>query len=555
MTEENLKQILDTLRNRPSEDEVFEFKEAKTGYDFTKLGRYFSALSNEANLKGRPHAWLIFGVEDKNHQIVGTQFRPRRKDLDRLKGEIAQKTTGGITFIEIYELQTTDGRVVLFQIPAALKGIPVAFEGHYYGRHGEEQSALSLDEIEKIRSQITAEDWSAAIVPGATLADLDEKAIRVARDNFKNKFPELAGEVEDWDDLTFLNKAKIAIKGKMTRAAIILLGKEESEHFIAPAEAKIRWILKDAKGNDRDYFIAGCPILLAVDKIYAKIRNLKYRYMLPDTLFPEEVSQYEPYTIREALNNCIAHQDYTRHGRINVVELDDQLVFTNLGEFIPGNIERVIADNAPEEYYRNRFLATAMFNLKMVDTIGGGIRKIFHYQRERLFPMPDYDLSNGRVKVTIMGKVLDMDYAQVLARHPELTLEEIVMLDKVQKKLPLTTYEEKHLRTKKLIEGRRPNYFIGIKVAQQTGQKAIYSKNKAFDKKYYLDLIEKSISEHGNLNRQDIDELLWQKLPDWMDEKQKKIKIKNLISELRLQDIIRNMGSDTKPVWVLVKEI
>ncbi len=553
MTLAELKHTLDSLRNLTAENEIMEFKEAKIGYDFTKLGKYFSALSNEANLKGKPCAWLVFGVENKKHSIVGSQFRPQRKDLDSLKSEIANKTTNRITFIEIYELNEPEGRVVMFQIPAAPKGFPIAFDGHYYGRDDEELSPLNLEEIERIRAQATTEDWSSAIVPDATIDDLDEEAIALAKKNFKNKFPEKAAEVDQWDELTFLNKAKITIKGKITSTAIILLGKEESEHFINPAEAKVRWLLKDAHGNDKDYAIFGCPLILAVDKVYAKIRNLKYRYIKDGTLFPDEVNQYEPYSIREALNNCIAHQDYTKHGRINVVEMDDQLIFTNLGSFIPGSVEKVVKEDAPEEHYRNSFLAAAMFNLKMVDTAGGGIKKIFNYQRDRFFPMPDYDLSGGKVKVTISGKILDMEYARLLARNKDLTLEEIIMLDKVQKKRGLSDFEEKHLKNKMLIEGRKPNYYIGLKVVQKTGQKATYSKNKAFDKSYYLDLIEKAIREHTSLERSDVDELLWNKLPDWMDEKQKKNKIGNLLSELRMKDRIENIGSFSKPKWSLKK--
>jgi len=553
MTIAELQHILTDLRNLSAENEIVEFKEAKSGYDFNKLGKYFSALSNEANLKGRPFAWLVFGIENKKHSIVGSQFRTTRKDLDSLKSEIANKTTNRITFIDIYELDEPDGRVVMFQIPAAPKGIPIAFDGHYYGRDSEDLSPLNLEEIERIRAQATTEDWSAAIVQGASLEDLDEEAILLARKNYKNKFPEKAAEVDSWDDITFLNKARITIKGKITRTAIILLGKEESEHFISPSEVKIRWLLKDANGNDKDYAIFSCPMILAVDKVYAKIRNLKYRYIKDGTLFPDEVNQYEPYSIREALNNCIAHQDYTKHGRINVVEMDDQLIFTNLGSFIPGSVEKVVKDDAPEEHYRNRFLATAMFNLKMVDTAGGGIKRIFNYQRERYFPMPDFDLSGGKVKVTISGKILDLEYAKLLAQNKELTLEEIIMLDKVQKKLPLTEYEEKHLKTKKLIEGRKPNFFIGIKVAEKTGQKASYSKNKAFDKSYYLDLVEKAIREHKSMSRGDIDDLLWNKLPEWMSEKQKKNKIGNLISELRMSGKTQNLGSFNKPIWSLKK--
>src|SRR5450759_956054 len=229
MTYSELENILIQLRNLTAETEVVEFKEAKNGYDFTKLGKYFSALSNEANLKGKPHAWVVFGIENRHHNIVDSNFRPNRKDLDSLKGEIANKTTNRITFIEIYELLFPDGRVVMFQIPATPKGFPIAFDGHYFGRDGEELVALNLEEIERIRSQAITEDWSAAIIPDATIGDLDEEAIRVARSNFKNKFPEKTDETDTWNDTTFLNKAKITIKGKITRTAIILLGKEESE--------------------------------------------------------------------------------------------------------------------------------------------------------------------------------------------------------------------------------------------------------------------------------------------------------------------------------------
>lgn len=547
----NIEAILNTLLSLFAENEVVEFKEAKNGYDFTKLGKYFSALSNEANLKGVPVAWLVFGVNDQR-RVVGSAFRLARKDLDSLKEEIANKTINRITFVEIHEVIRPEGRVVLMEIPAAPRGLPVAFDGHYHGRDGEALGALNLEEIERIRAQSTVEDWSAVIVPDATLADLDEQALTVARQNYKSKFPDKAAEVDAWDDQTFLNKAKLTIKGKQTRASLLLLGREEAEHFLLPAEAKIRWLLKDHAGNDRDYALFGMPLLLAVDKVYAKIRNLKYRYIREGTLFPEEIDQYEPYAIREALNNCIAHQDYTLAGRINVVEREESLSFTNKGSFVPGDVQRVVMEDAPEEHYRNRFLATAMFNLKMVDTAGGGIRKLFMYQRQRFFPMPDYDLSGNRVQLTLTGKVLDMDYARLLARDGGLELQDIMALDKVQKRQPLNADDERRLKSRGLIEGRKPNYFIARSLAQQTGQKAKYSKNAAFDKQYYLDLICKAVKEHGTMTRKDVDELLWNKLPEWMDEKQRKAKVGNLLSELRRHGKIVNQGSDGQPSWALL---
>ncbi|MDR4506748.1 MAG: putative DNA binding domain-containing protein [Candidatus Brocadiaceae bacterium] len=556
MNTSELLQKLNELRGLSSEAEVFEFKEAKNTYDFNKLGKYFSALSNEANLKGKQHAWLVFGITDKGRTIVGSRFRPNRKDLDSLKGELANKTTNRITFVEIYELDLPEGRVVMFEIPPAPRGIPIAFEGHYYGRDGEELSPLNLEEIERIRAQASLEDWSSVIIPDATIEDLDTEAVAKARENFKSKFSGKAAEVDSWNDVTFLNKAKVTIKGNITRTAIILLGKPESEHFISPAEAKIRWLLKDTKGNTKDYHIESCPLLLGVDKIYAKIRNLKYRYMRDGTLFPDEVDQYEPFVIREAINNCIAHQDYTKGGRINVVEKEDQLIFTNLGSFIPGSVEKVVKEDAPEEHYRNKFLSTAMFNLKMVDTAGGGIRKMFNFQRIRFFPMPEYDLSEEKVKVTVIGKVLDMDFARVLAKHKDLTLEEIIMLDKLQKNKSLSITELKHLRLKGLVEGRKPNLHISSHVAEKINLKTDYIKTRGFKDEHYKNLVLEYIDKYKKASKEDIDKLLLDILPGILSERQRKNKIRNLIYAMSRKDkTIENKGTNRYPIWVRIAKV
>ena len=104
MERRELIQLLEELRSLPAETEWLEFKEAKTGYDYNKLGKYVSAISNESNLKGRPYGWLVFGVKDDDRRIVGTHYRTDRAELDNLKHEVAIKTSGGLTFIEIHEV-------------------------------------------------------------------------------------------------------------------------------------------------------------------------------------------------------------------------------------------------------------------------------------------------------------------------------------------------------------------------------------------------------------------------------------------------------------------
>ncbi|MDR0603302.1 MAG: ATP-binding protein [Bacteroidales bacterium] len=249
MSEQELNKILSEALALPAETEIVEFKEAKENYNFGKIGKYFSALSNEANLKGKPFAWLIFGVENTKHRIVGSNYRPNRKDLDSLKKEIGDKTTNNISFVEIYELHKPEGRVVIFQIPAAPQGIPVAFEGFYYGRANDSLVALNIEKIDRIRNQALNRDWSRNIVPEATFADLDGEAIRKAREQSKKKHISLIDEVDRWDDVTFLNKAKVTLNGQITNTAILLLGKDEASPLISPAIAQISWILKDAPGG------------------------------------------------------------------------------------------------------------------------------------------------------------------------------------------------------------------------------------------------------------------------------------------------------------------
>ncbi len=348
--------------------------------------------------------------------------------------------------------------------------------------------------------------------------------------------------VNAWNDAKFLDKAKLTIKGKITRTVLILLGKDESEHFLG-SFVKIRWNLKTVDNKDKDFEIFSIPFILAIDEVYKKIRNLKYRYLREGTLFPDEVLRYDPFNIREPLNNAIAHQDYTKKSYINVVEFeDDHLVFSNYGTFLPKSIEDVVLSDAPEENYRNPFLVAAMKNLDMIETQGGGIRKIFNFQRQRFFPMPDYDLTDGKFKVTITGKLLNEDFARILIKNPNLTLEDILILDKVQKKKLVTDDEYNYLKKQKFIEGRKKNCFLSYTVIEPTNDpklKADYIKNRGLDveflKKYLYDYI-----KMGKVKRSDIDKFIWEKLPDVLDETKKKNKVKNLLQDLRKEGKIQS---------------
>ena len=540
---------LNQFRKEPVETEWLEFKEAKRSFSFEELGKYFSALSNEARLQSAEYGWIILGVENKKKDIVGTAFK-LGGGLDDLKHDVSQHTTGNLSFIAIHEIEMPEGRVLLFQIPPAPQGLPIAWKRHYYGRDGESLVGLNLQEIESIRGNIR--DWSEDICPDAILEDLDLQAIDFAKIEFARKYPALEEEIKIWDDKTFLNKAKLSIKGKLTKTAIFLLGKSESTHYLSPVVSRMTWIVKDDKNKELDYEHFDPPFILASQRLREKIRNLKYRYMPDKTLFPEELLKYDPWVIREALHNCIAHQDYSLRGKIVVIEKPDELVFSNMGSFLPGSIEKVIEEDAPSKQYRSPFLINAMVNLNMIDTIGSGIKRMYLTQRERFFPLPTYDLKQEEVTVRISGKILNASYTKLLREHNDIDLNSIILLDYIQKKIRVSKKAHKFLKNQKLVEGRYPNIHLSSEVHEVLGRKAEYIKKRGLDSGHYEKLVIEYLRKFKQASRKDIDDLLIDKLPDILTSEQKVNKVRNLIYEMsKRKNIIKNLGTDRQPKWIL----
>lgn len=536
------------------EDEVVEFKEAKTNFSFRNIGKYFSALGNEANIRDRKEAWLIFGVTNKK-KIVGTAYR-KDGSLQRLKKEIVVGTNERLTFMEIYELELEGRRVVAFQIPPALRGIPTTWNGAAYAREDESTCPLPMDKVDLIRSQIGV-DWSKEIVENADMEDLDQEAVSYARTLFirKQKASKKSTEMlEKMSDVEILNKAGLLIKGKITNTALILLGKEESLYLFDGLIPRITWTLYNGDGSVKAYEHFDMPLLLAVDKTYAKIRNEKYRYIAgQQTLFPDEVDQYDPDVVKEILNNCIAHSNYQLRGKINVEEFEDRLVFINEGNFIPETVERALEEGYKPPYYRNSFLCHAMVNLYMIDTNAMGIPMMYQIQRDKCFPLPTYDLEDvNRVKVTLYGKILDRNYTQLLHSNGDLDLHTVFLLDKVQKKEIIARDDYYFLRKEGLVEGRYPNIYVSYKVANMVGTPAEYVKNKGLDKDVYEQLIINALRTMKSARVSDIKAVLEGALPAIMDEKQQTKKVSNILQAMKKEEMVIVEGTGHKARWSLV---
>ena len=553
-TQEQLKSELLSLIDK-FEDEVVEFKEATTNYSFKDIGKYFSALSNEANLRNKREAWLVFGVTN-NRKIVGTEYR-KSGSLQSLKKELAANTNERLTFLEIYETTLEGKRIVAFQIPPAIPGIPTTWNGAAFAREHESVSPLAMNKVDLIRSQIGM-DWSKEIVEGATLDDLDAEAVSYARQLFARKQRDRVKSqeiLETLSDIEVLNKAGITFKGQITKTALLLLGKSESAFYFDGFIPRITWTLYNADKTIKAYEHFDMPLLLAVDKVYAKIRNEKYRYITgQQTLFPEEVDQYDPELIKEILNNCIAHSDYRRRGRVNVEEFEDHLVFINEGAFIPETIEQALEPGYKPPYYRNAFLCGAMVNLYMIDTNSMRIPMMYRIQRDKCFPLPSYDLSAmNRVKVTVYGKVLDANYTQLLHANGNLDIQTVFLLDQIQKKQTISLENYHELKKKNLVEGRYPNIFVSFKVANAVGERTRYITNRGLDENICRELVLQALKIQPATMWEILEVLDRGALSAVLTDVQKQRKVSNLLQKMKNENLIHPEGPRNKTRWHINK--
>lgn len=551
---EELKLIYQELITN-KEHEVIEYKTAGTQYDTNKLGKYFSALSNEANLRDIEFAWILMGVNN-DRQAVGTQFLMDETKLQLLKHDIALNTTGGLTFREITPVEIDGKRVLMFKIPAAPRNIVTKWKNIAYGRSGESLEPLSQDKYDAIRYQRPVDDWSAHVVKDATIKDdLDELAVAKARIMFKKVYQDTPAEMVDgWSAEEFLRHSGLLNDGKLTRAALLLLGRREVAYKLAPVVPQITWTLINADGRKINYQHFTIPFILTVDNVLGKIRNLTMNEMPGGTLFPDKIMQYDDFIIREVLHNAIAHQDYTLCQRINFIEAPDYLFYSNAGTFFPGTLENALDSLKQQKFYRNECLCKGMVSFNMIDTVSSGIQTIFYKQKERHFPMPDYEINENvpEVNVKIYGRLIDESYVDLLKRDSTLSLKECIWLDAIQKRRPITDDALRILKSKKLIEWHKPNYIISRAVAQKTRQVPEYTKQKGLDRNKLLNMLQQVVEDAGDdgIMLNDIYDYMQITLPSTKTMEAKKKTLSYLLRTLKLSGIIYPDGLR----WKIVKK-
>ena len=548
MQESEIQQYL--LRNYPQENahcEWKEFKNLKNSFCGDEKDDVISYVSAIANMEG---GHLVIGVHDKTLDIVGTDTYnyDRQKAILRLTERCVNLSTEGLD-IDEFVTDDTNRKVWVIHIPKHLPKRPVFAHNKAWQRIEDSLVEMTAERMSAILDEpiFSETDWSAQIVADAMIEDLDEVAIAKARMMFKkvhSRIPE--AEVYAWTVETFLSKCGIMKNGGITRAAIILLGKYESAFKLRPAVAQVTWTRRDEKQEVVDYEHFTVPFILTVDEILSKIENLTMREMPGGTLFPDTMKQYDDYTIREALHNCIAHQDYTMQQRINFVENPTYLYYSNAGSFIPGTLENALTNEEPQAYFRNECLCRAMVDFNMIDTVSRGIKKMFNEQWRRHFPMPDYeiDAKNRKVSVRIYGNEINEQYTNLLKTNKSLTLWDCISLDAIQKGRTIHEDIAQDLLNRGLIEGEAPNYTISLGIAKATRQLQGYTKQKGLDKEKIKQMILQYLKNAGTdgAKRDSIYEYVKDVMPQVKTHEQQLRLLGDILSALSTDKLIYPKG-------------
>ena len=223
------------------EDEHLECKEAKTNFHFETLVKYCVALANEGGGK------MILGVTDQlPRTVVGSQAF---SNLERTKAGLIERLR---LRVDVEEIQHPDGRVLVFQVPSRPIGMPLQYDGAYWMRGGQDLVPMTPDVLQRIFAE-AGPDFSAEMCPRARLDELDPAAIEVLRRLWQRKSPDQDITTRPLERL--LADAELIVDGRMTYAALILLGKREAlGRHLAQAEVIFEYRSNEAPGPAADRY-------------------------------------------------------------------------------------------------------------------------------------------------------------------------------------------------------------------------------------------------------------------------------------------------------------
>lgn len=378
------------------------------------------------------------------------------------------------------------------------------------------------------------DDWTGNVVNDLNIRSLDLGAIRAARAVFRERFPDRAAESQDWDDQTFLTRAGVFKRGKVTVASLILMGKKDVGYL--PQTVSLRWRLVDQEGSVQDSRTFAGPMLLASSQAVSMVRNWTCTIGSGDDV--RHVSAYRNASLLEAVRNAIAHQDYALGGTVDIVEREaESVTVVSRGSFPPRSPESFIAGAPQPRPVRNQFLVGAMAGLGVIPASGTGIRSMYVSQASRRFSMPDFDILDDRVAVRFSG-IRAGAYFRVLDLREDLDLRTIMDLDRLSRQ---RFVPEKRIRS--LVRRSLVEVVGGVPcIASGAGQDVLSAFVTGTEEDSVLSLLDRN----GSVTRADVADILSARDSKELSSEQLRVKATNLLQTMRKKGLIEKADGNTK---------
>lgn len=400
MTDAELSALLNRFLRLPGGTEVVEFKQPSRSFDFEQFGKYFSALSNEANLRGHGAAWLVLGVDDEKEQ--GFDIRPAPMFLTTFKEEVAAKVGSDLKIRQIYRLQEGEGKsVFFFEIPPAWPGTPTSWEGRCYTRNGEKLDVLSLDMLETIRGQAHQRPFEEDIALGGQTSDQ-------------------VLELLDWDEVFYLFElpvptTKRSVLDRLQQERFItrngshyditnlgaLLFARNLMAFPQLATKAIRVIFYAGSGRVKTIHAhtSSAGYALAFEGLTPYINsNLADKYGGEKSRSGTAAPLYPELALKELIANALIHQNFAVTSSSPMVEVfNNRIEISSPGRPLIDTIR--FLDHTPRS--RNKILAGLMRRLNIGEERGSGIDKVVLECEEHRLPPPEFMVGENSTRAVL----------------------------------------------------------------------------------------------------------------------------------------------------------
>ena len=402
MNQKELEDLIQTLTSLPKETETIEFKENYAEKE--RIGRDISALSNSANLTEEKFAYLVFGVRDRTHEIVGTTYSPKKEKIVSIELEfwLNQNIKPEIDF-SIHEFAYQGKHIALFRIsPATTK--PVTFRNVSYIRIG--SSTTELKNHEEKERKIWANANKNSFEKNIAKENLSTSEILDLLDHSayftltEQKTPsQTKGFIEKMAQHNLVKEVFKGEKYDILNLGAILFAKDLTS-FQSVRRKKIRIITY--KGNTRGKREREHEEPLGYAAAFEKVLDYIHERLPINEEIPEPLRKeqkiYPNIAIREFVANALIHQDLSVTGAGPMVEIfDNRIEITNPGKPLI-ETDRFI-DHPPRS--RNEDMATFMRQIGVCEESGKGVDQALAEIEICQLPAPKFEAFSDSTRVTL----------------------------------------------------------------------------------------------------------------------------------------------------------